>query len=216
MAEPKLIPDDELPELDRDVILKPSDIYRLQRRDARSNKTLKQRVEEGVDAEFDRLYQQARKNVEAALKRGDKTVSMWFIDTYLYRKGKRIEVPLVSDVSTPEGLRALSEEALAQVKEGKLPLDQLKLLQDAIARHIVLTDSGLLGEMRREIEELQLALQAKNHGAEHMPAWGRLRAITAAPEVIDHDDDDEDYASDPVPQPPRDDIDPRARNLMDD
>lgn len=220
MARTKLVPDDQLPPLDVDVIYIPSQDFARNNSRRKPKPTVKARVKAGIDAEFKKLFDKAHKNIEKALTSGDKQVSMWFMDVYLKRYNSRLDTPLKVDISTPEGLLNLSREALSRAKDGQIPFYQLKYIQDAVARHLVLSDSSMVADLRREIEELSATMQVKTSGKEHMPAWGRLRAITSQPTVIDHEDEIDALSdqSDPIPSRANDDEveDPRARNLMDD
>jgi hypothetical protein len=154
--------------------------------------TVKQKVAKAVQEEFDKMFDDAKINVKRALARGDKTVAMWFIDGYVKAKGTRIAAPMLSDITTEGGLRALSLEALTRASRGELPLEHLKALQDAVARQMMMEDSAVLVELKRELDQISTSVHAKTYSREHMPAWGRLKAVTEAPEAeqVDGDDDD--------------------------
>lgn len=139
-------------------------------------------IRRAVDQELDRLLGQAHKNIEAALKKKDLRVSMWLIDLHAKRSVDTVDLrelgPLIRAVETFEDIERVSQEAVLLAIQGDLTFSQVKAVQEALARHSVLKGVVEIGDLRRELRELQKEEQGHDLGTGHLPSWGRMKDIT--------------------------------------
>lgn len=133
-----------------------------------------------IRQKLDEMLGQAHKNVAIALKKGDVKTSIWLIDHLQgleeSRLPKDLLTPLVNALETVEDVAQVSKSALLLAINGDMTFDQLKFVQEALARHSVL--SGVV-ELRKLREEVQAMVDAANIapqvlGRDHLPSWGRL------------------------------------------
>lgn len=134
-----------------------------------------------VRKKLDDMLGQAHMNVAKALKKGDVSTSRWLIEHLKAEQGERIPkgllAPLVSALETLDDVAQVSKQALLLAIEGDMTFDQLKFVQEALARHSVL--AGVI-ELRRLREEVEGMVKAADLGKPtvlgngHLPSWGRL------------------------------------------
>jgi hypothetical protein len=138
-----------------------------------------------VDEELDKLLGKAHTNIRSALNKGNVSVSMWLIDHVQKKASNRVRPdllsPLIQAVETFEDIQQVSQQALLLAIQGDMTFDQLKAVQDALARHSVLKGVVEIGDLRRELRDLQSEeSNAIDLGTDHLPSWGRLKDVTPA------------------------------------
>lgn len=137
-------------------------------------------VKEKVTLTLDEMLGQAHTNVLKALKKGDIRTSMWLVDTLRKERGSTLEAgvlsPLVGALETLDDVAHVSHQALLLAIKGDMTFDQLKCVQEALARHSVLKGVIELRTLRNEVEDMVRAAEAKPVGfsRDHIPKWGRL------------------------------------------
>lgn len=139
----------------------------------------KSTVKRKVDEALEKMLGQAHSNINKALKKGDVRVSMWVVDTVRKVASDRIEPglldPLVAAVETFEDIEQISQQALMLAIKGDLTFDQVRAIQEALARHSVLKGVIELADLRREIAEMREAEEGITElGTGHVPSWGKL------------------------------------------
>jgi hypothetical protein len=133
-----------------------------------------------VNKKLDEMLGQAHKNVAKALQKGDVPTSRWIIEHLRDEDGKRIPkgvlAPLVQALDTLEDVAQVSKRVLLLAIEGDMTFDQLKFVQEALARHSVLAGVVELRKLRDEVEAMARANDLKPSvlGRDHLPSWGRL------------------------------------------
>lgn len=139
-------------------------------------------VKKLVDAELEKMLGDAHKNIAKSLKKGDIRTSMWIVDTVAKRASDRVDPellqPLVQAVETFDDISTVSKHALLLAIQGDMTFDQLKAVQDALARHSVLQGVVEIADLRRELRELEKDQQVNDLGTGHIPTWGRLKDVT--------------------------------------
>jgi hypothetical protein len=147
----------------------------------------KTKVRRLVDEELDNLLEQAHANIKRALRKGDVRASMWLVETVQKKAANRVRPdllsPLVQAVETFEDIQTVSQQALMLAISGDMTFDQLKAVQDALARHSVLKGVVEIGDLRRELHELEASENnSVDLGKDHLPSWGRLQEMKPANE----------------------------------
>lgn len=153
-----------------------------------SRSEVRLRVERMVQEELDRILGLARENIEAAINAGDLKMSAWFVQEYNRRMGTRLLQPLKNAVERIEDVEEVSKESLLMAIQGTMSFEELQAIQEALARHSVLSGMVELRKLRAELEEIQEETgvgDKASQGVEHLPAWGRLKAITDTPQAED-------------------------------
>lgn len=133
-----------------------------------------------VRQKLDDMLGQAHKNVAAALKKGDVPTSRWLIEHLNAQEGSRVPKglldPLIGALETLEDVAQVSKQVLLLAIQGDMTFDQLKFVQEALARHSVLSGVVELRKLREEVAELLDAgtVKPKLMNKDHLPSWGRL------------------------------------------
>jgi hypothetical protein len=133
-----------------------------------------------VRLKLDQMLGDAHRNIAKALKKGDVPTSRWLVEHLTKEDGIRaprdLLEPLVQALETLDDVAEVSKRAVLMAINGDMTFDQLKFVQEALARHSVL--SGVV-ELRKLREEVQAMVDAANIapqvlGRDHLPSWGRL------------------------------------------
>jgi hypothetical protein len=133
-----------------------------------------------VRNKLDEMLGQAHTNVAKALKKGDVPTSRWIIERLAEEHGNRMPkglmAPLVQALETLDDVAQISKQVLLLAIEGDMTFDQLKFVQEALARHSVLSGIVELRKLREEVEAMAEANNIKPAalGRDHLPSWGRL------------------------------------------
>ena len=141
---------------------------------ARSEKTVK------LHKKLDEMLGQAHLNVAKALKKGDVPTSRWVIERLAEEQGSRMPkgllAPLIQALGSLDDVAQISKQALLMAIDGDMTFDQLKFVQEALARHSVLAGVIELRKLREEVEAMTKANDVRPtvFGREHLPSWGRL------------------------------------------
>lgn len=148
----------------------------------------KTRVRKLADEKLDDMLGLAHKNVALALRKKNIGVSTWLIDRAAKERGTRIEAgllePLVGALETVEDVERISKSALLLAIKGDMSFEQLKAVQEALARHSVLAGVIELRLLREEVERMTRDVDSPaTFTRDHMPSWGRLK-----PEDKGHED----------------------------
>jgi urease gamma subunit len=143
-----------------------------------------------VRQKLDEMLGQAHMNVAKALKKGDVPTSRWLIE-HLREEGdsripKGLLKPLVQALETLDDVAQISKQVLLMAIDGDMTFEQLKFIQEALARHSVLSGVVELRKLREEVVALMEANDIKpaQFGRDHLPVWGRLaKDVTPTHEV---------------------------------
>lgn len=133
-----------------------------------------------MNRKLDEMLGQAHLNVSKALKKGDVPTSRWLIEHLASEQGNRVPkgllAPLVQALETLEDVAQVSKRALLLAIDGDMTFEQLKYVQEALARHSVLAGVIELRKLRDEVKEMVEANDIKPSvlGKDHLPSWGRL------------------------------------------
>lgn len=141
------------------------------------------KVKEKVALKLDDLLGKAHENVRVALNKRDIKTSTWLIDKLSKERGlslaKGLLEPLVDALKTLDDVQEISKRALLMAIEGDMTFEQLKAVQEALARHSVLSGVIELRRLREEVESMTTAAEpTKMIGRDYMPAWGKLKDVT--------------------------------------
>lgn len=140
----------------------------------RAEKTVK------INKKLDELLGQAHTNVARALKKGDVPTSRWVIERLAEEHGNRMPkglmAPLIQALDSLDDVAQISKQVLLLAIDGDMTFDQLKFVQEALARHSVLAGVVELRKLREEVEAMTKANETKPTvlGNNHLPSWGRL------------------------------------------
>lgn len=137
-------------------------------------------LKEKVDLKLEDMLGQAHTNVQKALKKGDIRTSMWLVDLIRKERNSTLEesvlAPLIGALETVEDVAQISKMALMLAIKGDMSFEQLRFVQEALARHSVLSGVIELRNLRNEVDEVMRAVEAKPAAMtrEHLPSWGKL------------------------------------------
>ncbi len=140
----------------------------------RAEKTVK------INKKLDELLGQAHTNVARALKKGDVPTSRWVIERLAEEHGNRMPkglmAPLIQALDSLDDVAQISKQVLLLAIDGDMTFDQLKFVQEALARHSVLAGVVELRKLREEVQAMADAANIKPTvlGRDHLPSWGRL------------------------------------------
>jgi hypothetical protein len=132
------------------------------------------------------MFDTASENVEAAITAGNLKLSAWFMSEYMKLNGTRLLRPLMAAVDTLADVEQVSREALLLAIQGDMSFEQLKAIQEALARHSMLNGMIELSRLRDELEAFKSENQlGDTKSLDHSPTWGRLKTITEQPMAED-------------------------------
>ena len=130
---------------------------------------------------LDDMLGQAHQNVAKALRKGDVPTSRWLIEHLAEENGSKLPkgllAPLISALETLDDVAQISKRALLLAIDGDMTFEQLKFVQEALARHSVLAGVVELRRLREEVEAMTKAADIGKPtvlGRDHLPSWGRL------------------------------------------
>ena len=133
-------------------------------------------VKRKVDHCLSKMLGQAHKNVADSLKKGHVTTSIWLIEHL--RRGKEesfeegVLAPLVQALETIEDVEQISKQAVLLAIKGDMTFNQVRAVQEMLARHTVLKGAIEIASLRREMEELRsLSSESGGFGVDHYPSW---------------------------------------------
>lgn len=119
--------------------------------------------------------------VKSRLRRKDPVFARWFLEHHARTSGTRLLTPLVSATRSMPDVETVSREAMLAAIRGIMTFEELKAVQDALMRHTVLNQMIDLRSLRRELDGVMETMGSSTTSVDHMPAWGRLKEVTAAP-----------------------------------
>lgn len=145
-------------------------------------------VTKRANAKLDDMLGLAHKNVKAALKRGNVSVSTWLIDTARKERGTTVEQgllePLVNALESLDDVEKISKQAVLLAINGDMSFEQLKAVQEALARHSVLAGVIELRKLRDEVDRMAEDDRPEAQiGRDHLPDWGKLKDATPDQDV---------------------------------
>lgn len=142
----------------------------------------KEKVDGLVEEMFAEMDKMAAANVLEALRKKNAKVSMWYLDQRAKQLGTRLPSgllrPLIQAVETLEDAELISKQALLLAIDGEMSFEQLKAVQEAVARHSTLSGLVALRELRSDLDAIrneEASGAARKIGMTHAPVWGRLR-----------------------------------------
>jgi len=135
-----------------------------------------------IDKKLDDMLGDAHKNIQESLKKGHVGTSMWLVDKVSKERGTRVEEgvlkPLADALETIEDVERISKHALVLAISGDMSFEQLKAVQEALARHSVLAGVIELRKLREEVEAMSREAEpAAEIGKGHLPSWGKLKPV---------------------------------------
>lgn len=137
-------------------------------------------------------------NIKQAIEKGNLPTSRWFIERSDRMQAERLRanlfLPLVQSlggIDSVDDLERISKHALLLMVKGEMTFDQLKYVQEALARHTVLKGTIEIAELRAQLEELQKDVGGGKlvDMTDHYPSWGKLREVTDQPQSDGGDGD---------------------------
>jgi hypothetical protein len=145
----------------------------------------KGKVQQLADDKLDEMLGKAHENVKKALNKGDVRVSMWLVDAVRKQRGLRVEEglldPLVDAIDSLDDVEYVSKQALLLAIKGTMNFEQLKAVQEALARHSVISGTVEIRRLREEIDEMRQQSSADmTITKDTLPTWGRLRDVTTS------------------------------------
>lgn len=136
-----------------------------------------------IKAKLDKLFEKATVNVAREINKGSASTSMWFLEFMAKQKSSHLERRLTINSLTAklerlEDLVMISRQAVQAGLEGELGFDEVKAIQEMLARHSVIEGMLQLKQMREEIDKIGRELgDTSPLGLEHVPTWGRLKVV---------------------------------------
>jgi len=161
----------------------------------RTNTRTKVRLlaEEIIEQRMQELFNTSLENVAASIEgsgSGDERVepdvgrSAWFLEMFMKHKGRRLKKTIDLQIRTLDDVENISIETVERVLRGDLTFEEAREIQEMVARHVSLSGVVELTNLRAELDEFKTTHNiGTDHSNEHMPAWGRLKEITAKPKA---------------------------------
>jgi hypothetical protein len=153
--------------------------------------TVTKKVNAKVEEKLHDMLGKAHLNIKAALNKRDVKTSMWLIDKLKRDEGTQLKKGKLSDLLGPlanaldslDDVETISKAALLLAIDGDMNFEELKAVQEALARHSVLAGVIELGKLREEVAKMsEASAPSKALGNDHMPDWGKLKDITPVKE----------------------------------
>lgn len=159
--------------------------------------TVTKQVNAKVEKSLESMLGKAKANVMTSLNKRDVKTSIWLIDKLKRDEGTRVKQgalsallgPLAEALKSLDDVEKISKAALLLAIEGDMSFEELKAVQEALARHSVLAGVIELKKLRDEVDAMVEADKPTNViTKDHMPAWGKLRDVTPAPDGVTADE----------------------------
>lgn len=113
--------------------------------------------------------------VRDELELGSPRMAQWFVEHYNKYETSRIKTHINLQLENAGDLERASQDAITMAADGRISFEMCKEIQEALARHAVLSGIRTIEELRGEIDVLKATSQKKRIGTNgSTPTWGRF------------------------------------------
>ena len=125
------------------------------------------------------LFDMSLDVVREELEAGSARMAQWFASEYLKHESSRLRTRLELKISNARELEVASREVVEAAANGLITFEECKQMQEALARHAVLSGIRSIDEMKTRLDEMEDKSKIKRMGGDaHGVTWGRLSEKT--------------------------------------
>lgn len=125
---------------------------------------------------MNRLFDMSLDVIEEELSAGSARMACWMAENYFKYENRRLRARIQMSIENPRELEEASKAVVMAAAEGVITFDECKELQEALARHAVLSGMRDIEDLQTRINDMSEANKKKRMGGlnGHTPTWGGL------------------------------------------